>query len=334
MILNWNGKKYLEQFLPSVLASAYSNFQVIIADNGSTDNSLDFLRDNHPQVRIIELDRNHGFTRGYNLALKQVTADYYILLNSDVEVEPGWIGPMVALLENDEAIAACQPKLRAFYDKKMFEYAGAAGGWIDRYGYPFSRGRIFEVLETDEGQYDWPEPIFWASGAALFIRPGVFHAMQGFDEYFFAHMEEIDLCWRIQLSGKQIWSCPFSVVYHVGGGTLPRGNPRKTFLNFRNNHIMLWKNLPFGRRWKVLPVRVLFDWATAVRSLLSGRFGDFFAVIRAHVAVLGWLVGGRRQSAFPADKKGILRGVFEGNVAWQHFVKKKNRFSEILPESH
>ena len=183
-------------------------------------------------MRIIRLTENHGFAKGYNEALKQVTADYYVLLNSDVEVTEGWLEPMVNLLETNKTIAACQPKLLAFHNKNLFEYAGAAGGWIDKYGYPFAKGRVFDVCEEDKGQYDQTEPIFWASGAALFIRSNVYHEVKGFDEYFFAHQEEIDLCWRIQLAGYEMYSCPESVVYHVGGGTLPKGNSKKTFLEF------------------------------------------------------------------------------------------------------
>ncbi len=235
VILNWNGRKFLEQFLPSVLASTYTDYSVIVADNGSTDDSIAFLAANFPQVRIINNGQNFGFAKGYNEALKLVESEYYILLNSDVEVSPGWIEPMVSLLENDAQMAACQPKILSYHNKTMFEYAGAAGGWLDKYGYPFAKGRVFDICEEDKGQYDQVEPIFWASGAALFVRSTVYHQMKGFDEYFFAHQEEIDLCWRIQLAGYTVFSCPSSVVYHVGGGTLPKGNSLKTFLNFRNN---------------------------------------------------------------------------------------------------
>ena len=330
MILNWNGRKYLEQFLPFLLQTRYQGMELIIADNGSTDDSLDFLRLHYPQLRIIALDKNHGFAGGYNQALQQVESDYYVLLNSDVEVEPGWLEPMVELLEKNPSIAACQPKLLTWGNRKLFEYAGGSGGWLDNYGYPFARGRVFDQYEEDHGQYDNACPVFWASGAALFIRARVFHTVGGFDEYFFAHQEEIDLCWRIQLAGYTIFACPASVVYHVGGGTLPKGNSLKTFLNFRNNRIMLSKNLPLSRKLWVVPVRNLLDAVSAWKGLLSGDAGYFIAVIRAHIAFLRWWLFHRKKSVFPASRKGNLQGLYKGNVAWQHFVKKRNRFSEIV----
>jgi hypothetical protein len=330
VILNWNGKKYLEQFLPSLLATTYANMEVIIADNGSTDSSVDFLKAYYPSLRLIRFEENFGFAKGYNEALKQVPADYYVLLNSDVEVEPGWLAPMVNLLEGDSTIAACQPKLLSWSNKKLFEYAGGAGGWLDQYGYPFAKGRIFDKFEEDHGQYDEVVPLFWASGACMLIKAKLFHEMRGFDNYFFAHQEEIDLCWRLQLAGYKVYSCPASVVYHVGGGTLPKGNALKTFLNFRNNRIMLSKNLPLSKKLWVIPVRNLLDAVSAWKGLLSGDAGYFIAVIRAHMAFFGWWLFHRRKSVFPKKRKGSLAGYYKGNVAWQHFVKKKNSFSEIV----
>ncbi|MGQ0739769.1 MAG: glycosyltransferase family 2 protein [Bacteroidota bacterium] len=330
VILNWNGKKYLEQFLPALLKTTYQHMQVVIADNGSSDDSVEFLQQHYPAIRLIRFAKNHGFAKGYNEALKQVTAPYYVILNSDVEVQPGWLQPMVDLLETDRTIAVCQSKLLAWHDKRMFEYAGGAGGWLDKYGYPFARGRIFDKYEEDRGQYDTAEPIFWASGAAMFIRSSVFHELKGFDEYFFAHQEEIDLCWRIQLAGYTIYSCPASVVYHVGGGTLPKGNSLKTFLNFRNNRIMLSKNLPFAKKLQVVPVRNLLDAISAWKGLLSGDGGYFIAIVRAQVAFIKWWLFHRKKSVFPVSKKGVLKGCYPKNIAWQHFVKKKNKFSEIV----
>jgi GT2 family glycosyltransferase len=330
VILNWNGKHFLEQFLPSVLSSAYPGYEVIIADNGSSDDSLAFLATHYPALRIIRFDQNMGFAKGYNEALKQVECDYYVLLNSDAEVTKNWLEPMVELLETDASIAACQPKLLSFKNKTLFEYAGAAGGWLDKYGYPFAKGRIFDICEEDHGQYDQTEPIFWASGAALFIRARVFHEVNGFDEFFFAHQEEIDLCWRIQLAGYKIYSCPVSVIYHVGGGTLPRGNSRKTYLNFRNNKIMLSKNLPFPKRFWVMSVRNVLDAISAFKTLLSGDAGYFVAILRAHVAFAKWWWFYRKKSVFPVTRKGSLSGYFQKNIAWQHFVKKKKAFSEIV----
>ena len=332
VILNWNGRKYLEQFLPSVILHSGSA-DIIVADNGSTDDSLDFLKISFPTVGILRLEKNYGFAKGYNEALKQVKADYYVLLNSDVEVTHNWLNPMAALLNSNSKIAACQPKVLSFHNKKMFEYAGAAGGWIDKYGYPFAKGRVFDVCEEDSGQYDNSEPIFWASGAAMFIRSNVFHEAKGFDEYFFAHQEEIDLCWRIQLEGHSIYSCPASIVYHVGGGTLPRGNSKKTWLNFRNNRIMLSKNLPWKRKLWVMPFRNLLDAISAWKGLLSGDGGYFIAVIKAHVSFIKWWLFHRRKSNFPLQKTGNLSGIFAGNVAWLHFAKKKRTFTEIVKKT-
>jgi GT2 family glycosyltransferase len=333
VILNWNGRKYLEQFLPSVLSSVDANSRIVVADNGSTDDSISFLETNYPGIQIIRFTQNYGFAKGYNEALKQVEAQYYVILNSDVEVKPGWLQPMFTLLENDITIAACQPKILSFNNKKVFEYAGAAGGWLDKYGYPFGKGRIFDVCEEDNGQYDQTEPIFWASGAALFIRSSIFHQANGFDEYFFAHQEEIDLCWRIQLAGYKIYSCPSSVVYHVGGGTLPRGNSLKTYLNFRNNKIMMSKNLPFAKKIWIMPVRNFLDSLSAWKGLLSGDGGYFVAILRAQVAFIKWWLFYQKKSVFPVTKKGSLSGYFQKNIVWQHFAKKKQLFSEIVAKT-
>ena len=334
VILNWNGRKYLEQFLPSVLLSSYEAVELVVVDNGSTDDSISFLQQHYPGMRIIRFEKNYGFAKGYNEALKQVAADYYVLLNSDVKVPPGWLTPMVDLLENNKSIAACQPKILSFNDKKMFEYAGAAGGWLDKYGYPFAKGRIFDVCEEDHGQYDQSEPIFWASGAALFIRSEVFDKMKGFDEYFFAHQEEIDLCWRIQLAGYKIYSCPVSVVYHVGGGTLPRGNSLKTYLNFRNNRIMMSKNLPLSKKLWVMPVRNFLDALSAWKGLLTGDGGYFIAILRAQISFVKWWLFYQKKSVFPVNKKGKLSGYLQKNMVWQHFAKKKKSFSEIVGKTN
>ncbi len=316
-----------------MLASAYSNFNVIIADNGSSDDSVSFLQHTYPGIRLIRFDHNLGYARGYNESLKQVESDYYVLLNSDVEVKTGWLEPMVNLLENNKDIAACQPKILSFNNKNLFEYAGAAGGWLDKYGYPFAKGRVFDICEEDQGQYDQAGSIFWASGAALFIRAKVFHEMKGFDEYFFAHQEEIDLCWRMQLSGYKIYSCPSSIVYHVGGGTLPRGNSLKTYLNFRNNRIMLSKNLPLSKKLWILPARSFYDGISAWKGLLTGDGGYFIAIIRAHFAFLNWWLFYKKKSIFPAHKDRPLSGYLSKNMVWQHFVKKKKYFSEIVGKS-
>lgn len=333
VILNWNGRNYLEKFLPFILNSTYKNYDVIIADNGSSDDSVSFIEKNYIGVRLIRFEKNLGFAKGYNEVLKEISGDYYVLLNSDVEVNPGWLEPMVTLLESDKNIAACQPKILSYDHREKFEYAGAAGGWLDEFGYPFAKGRVFDITEEDNGQYDQQEPIFWASGAALFIRPSVFHEVNGFDNYFFAHQEEIDLCWRIQLAGYKIYSCPASVIYHVGGGTLPRGNSLKTYLNFRNNRIMLSKNLPVSKKLWVMPVRNFLDAISAWKGLLTGDGGYFIAILRAQFAFIKWWLFFRKRSVFPATRKGRLEGFLKKNMAWQHFVKKRKKFSEIVSKS-
>jgi GT2 family glycosyltransferase len=333
VILNWNGKNYLEKFLPSVVATDYSNLEIIIIDNGSTDDSITFLREKYSSVRIIGFEKNNGFAGGYNAALKQVTADYFALLNSDVEVKKDWIQHMVAMLESDELLAACQPKILSYKNRKLFEYAGAAGGWIDKFGYPFARGRIFDICEEDHGQYDDPGLIFWASGAALFVRAEVFRQVKGFDEYFFAHQEEIDLCWRIQYLGYRLISCPQAVVYHVGGGTLPRGNTRKTYLNFRNNLIMLGKNLPWSEKWWKIPYRIFLDNVSALKGLFKGDGGYFIAIERAHLAFIKWILFKQRYSRFPDRRNKRFCGVYPHNLVWQHFVKKKKYFTEIVKKA-
>jgi len=330
VILNWNGRNFLEKFLPSVLASTYANKKIVVADNTSTDDSIVFLKEKYPKVSIIQNKSNEGFAKGYNTALKQVTADYYVLLNSDVEVSTGWIEPVIELMELDKAIAACQPKILAYNKKNQFEYAGASGGWIDALGYPFSRGRVFDDCETDNGQYDDAGPCFWASGAAMFVRSSVYHELGGLDEYFFAHQEEIDLCWRAQLAGYKIFVQPASVVYHVGGGTLPKGNSLKTFLNFRNNLTMMAKNLPFCTALWKLPFRILLDAISAWRGLLSGDGGYFLAICKAHLHFTGWLLFKKKQSGFPVKRNRKLYGCYSGTVVWDYFIKKKKNFSEII----
>jgi GT2 family glycosyltransferase len=259
-----------------------------------------------------------------------VKAEYYMLLNSDAQVKADWLDHMVKLMESDQNMAVCQPKLLSFKNPKCFEYGGGAGGWIDKYGYPFAKGRIFDITEEDHGQYDEVAPVFWCSGAALFIRSSVFWEVGGFDEYFFAHQEEIDLCWRIQLLGYRLSSCPASIVYHVGGGTLPRGNSLKTFLNFRNNLIMLAKNLPFWQRCYKIPYRIFLDTVSATKGLINGDGGYFVAIFRAHFALIKWILFKQGESKFPVRKSRDLQGVYHHNLVWQHFIKGKKFFREIV----
>jgi GT2 family glycosyltransferase len=330
VILNWNGKKFLEQFLPSVQASTYGNKKVIVADNASTDDSLPFLAAQYPQVGILKNPVNEGFAKGYNTALKQVKSDYYVLLNSDVEVTPGWIEPIIELMEADASIAACQPKMLSYHQKSHFEYAGACGGWIDTFGYPFSRGRIFDVCEEDKGQYNDAVPCFWASGAALFVKSAVYHQLGGLDEYFFAHQEEIDLCWRIQLAGYKVYVQPQSQVYHVGGGTLPKGNSKKVYLNFRNNLVMMAKNLPAGAAWCKIPFRLWLDAIAAWKGLLGGDGGYFMAIAKAHMGFVQWFFSKKDPSTMPIKRTNVQIGRYNGSVIWQHFIKRKQSFLEIV----
>ncbi len=329
VILNWNGRKFLEEFLPSVVASTYVHKKIIVADNASTDDSISFLKKNYPEVSIILNPSNEGFAKGYNLALQQVTADYYVLLNSDVEVTPFWIEPIVSLMESDRKIAACQPKVLSHANRTQFEYAGASGGWIDKFGYPFCRGRIFEICERDEGQYNTVQPCFWASGAAMFVRAELYQQQGGLDEFFFAHQEEIDLCWRLQLAGYSIYVHPTSVVYHVGGGTLPKGNSRKTFLNFRNNLVMLYKNLPRPVVFFILFFRMLLDGIAAYKALFSGDAKSFVAIAKAHLHFFKWVLFQQKKSLFPVSRNGKIMGIYHGSIIWQYFLQKKSRFSDI-----
>ena len=330
VILNWNGKSFLEKFLPNVLSSDYENLRVIVADNASTDGSVFYVKSRFPNVEVIINLENEGFAKGYNSALKSVVSDYYILLNSDVEVDHDWIAPVILLMESDEEIGAAQPKIMSFENKGTFEYAGASGGWIDKFGYPFARGRVFDICETDYGQYQNAVEVFWATGAALFVRSSVFHELGGFDEYFFAHQEEIDLCWRMQRLGYKIYVEPASVVYHVGGGTLPMGTRKKTYLNFRNNLVMLSKNLKFRESIIKIPVRIILDNVAAFQALIKGDFSIFISIESAHLHYLGWLLFGKKSKKMPKIKMTELRGVYNGSVVWMFFVKKLKTFQEIV----
>lgn len=332
VILNWNGCEMLRTFLPSVVRhSEGADIEVCVADNGSTDASVDMLRKEFPSVRIILLEQNHGFADGYNLALQQVDAEYVVLLNSDVEVTAHWLEPMVAYLERHLEVAACQPKIRSQRQKEYFEYAGAAGGFIDKYGYPFCRGRIIGVVEKDENQYDTVIPLFWATGAALFIRRSDYLEAGGLDGRFFAHMEEIDLCWRLRSRGRQIVCIPQSVVYHVGGATLKKENPQKTFLNFRNNLVMLYKNLPEEELNKVMRIRTCLDYVAALTFLLKGDVGNARAVMRARKDFK------RQCPSFSSSReenlrKNTLNAIPErskSSILWQFYARGCKRFSQL-----
>lgn len=283
MILNWNGAALLRQFLPAVLVHS-DGAQIVVVDNASTDDSVAVLATEFPAVRLVRHASNLGFCEGYNQALRQLpdSVRYAVLLNSDVQVTPNWLRPLRQLLEERPAVAAVQPKLRAYAEPELFEYAGAGGGYLDRLGYPFCRGRLFDTLETDHGQYDDPRPVAWATGACMLVRLSEWHAQGGLESEFFAHMEEIDLCWRLWNAGHEVWYHGGSTVYHVGGGTLHKSNPRKTYLNFRNGLALVYKNTAAPELTGVLLTRLALDWVAALRFLLQGETADARAVLRAH----------------------------------------------------
>lgn len=328
VILNYNGRHFLEQFLSGVIAHS-PQAEVVIIDNASKDDSRDWLQNHFPEIRCIALPENLGFAGGYNAGLAYIEAKYWVLLNSDVAVSPHWLEPLQDFLDQHPRVAACQPKILSQREPEHFEYAGAAGGFIDYLGYPFCRGRIFETIESDEGQYNDYCEVFWATGACLMIRSEVFWELGGFDEAFFAHMEEIDLCWRIQRSAREIYYCGESTVFHVGGGTLPKDNPHKTFLNFRNSLAMLYKNLPKFRVIWVLLIRFFLDFLAAMLFLGRGQASDSYAVLRAYIDFYRHLPTWRskRRAALPLYPQ--LRGVMPRSLVFQYFVLGKKHFSQL-----
>ena len=331
VILNYNGKKFLEEFLPNVIANTNAEMaEIVVADNASTDDSVAFMRERFPDIRLIVNDFNGGFATGYNIALKQIEAEYFVLLNSDIEVTPQWIEPVVELMDSDPNIAACQPKILSYYDKEKFEYAGASGGFIDKYGYPFCRGRVFQHLEEDHGQYDDACEVFWATGACMFVRADLYLQHGGLDDSFFAHMEEIDFCWRMKNLGYKIYCCPQSKVYHIGGGTLPKSSARKTYLNFRNNLSLLYKNLPSNRVFWTIAYRIVLDWVAALKFLCGGGLKDYWAVIRAHFAFY------RRIPSLRKVRKGLPKQlvgqVYQRNIVFENFLRGKKLYSELDPQ--
>ena len=322
----------MRRFLPSVIAGCADEGEVIVADNGSTDDSLEMLRTEFPEVRILPLDRNYGFAEGYNQAFRQLEGyEYLLLLNSDVECTDGWLRPLREYMDAHPDVAACQPKVRAEWDRSRLEYAGACGGFIDRDGYPFCRGRLFAVAEEDKGQYDDVADVFWATGAALMIRAEDWRNVGGLDGRFFAHNEEIDLCWRLRSRGRRIVCIPQSVVYHVGGGTLPQDNPRKTYLNFRNNLTMLYKNLPEGEMQRVLRRRTVLDWVAALQFIAKFDFANASAIFHARRDFKAW------RADFKADREAnlaatVLRDIPERrliSLLWQYYARGRKRFSQL-----
>ena len=332
VILNWNGAKMLRQYLPSVLEYSRDEAVVYVADNASTDESIILLKELFPEVKLILLEKNWGFAEGYNKALSQVEAEYYLLLNSDIEVTHHWLTPLIEFMDVHPEVSACQPKLLSIYNKDMFEYAGASGGYIDNFGYPFCRGRLFDVVEEDNGQYDYATEILWATGAALMIRSKDYWEVGGLDGRFFAHNEEIDLCWRLCIRGRKIYCLPESYVYHVGGGTLPKSNPMKTFLNFRNNLTMLYKNLPDQELQHVMRWRWFLDYLAAWETLILNRnWGDFKAIYSARRAFKRW------RKDFDADRQQIQASRvaqrvperYSFSLLWQYYAKGRKHFSDL-----
>ncbi len=326
VILNWNGVNHLRTFLPSVMTSSYPNLEIVVGDNASTDESLTFIEAAYPSIRIIRNNENYGFTGGYNKVLQQVEADYYILLNSDVEVHPGWIEPVIELMESDPQIAVAAPKILDYNKKDHFEHAGAAGGFIDSFGYPFCQGRMFYEIEKDNGQYNTSREVFWATGAAMFIKKKCWDEAQGFDERFFAHMEEIDLCWRLKNRGYKVMYCAESYVYHLGGGTLNTENPFKTYLNFRNNLLLLKKNLPFWRGASIITTRFFLDFTALLRFLSEGKRKDAWAVSKAHQNFARNIF--HSEEEHHRGKLPIrLSGMYRGSIVKEFFIKKCHQFS-------
>lgn len=333
VILNWNGAKMLETYLPGILQEAGEVADVYVADNASTDGSVALLERQFPTCKRIVLEKNWGFADGYNKALAQIEAPYYLLLNSDIEVTAGWLHPLLEWMDTHPKAAACQPKILSLHQRDSFEYAGASGGYMDKYGYPFCRGRIFDVVEKDAGQYDHPCRVLWATGAALMIRSADYWKAGGLDGRFFAHNEEIDLCWRLALLDREVYCVPQSVVYHLGGGTLPKSNPMKTYLNFRNNLTMLYKCLPEEELHRVMRVRLVLDYVAALKMLLADRnWGEFCAVVKARRSFAKW------KKQFAPIRKEIQQhrvqaapaGILPLSLLWQYHVKGNKTFSALV----
>lgn len=336
VILNWNGIGFLKQFLQTVISHSTDNNTVIyIADNGSTDGSAEWLEENHKDVKLIRLGKNHGFAGGYNRALAKIKAEYYILLNSDIEVTEGWLNPLVDYMDKNPEVASCQPKILAYNNKDHFEYAGASGGYIDKYGYPFCRGRILHKTEKDTGQYDDPVDTFWSSGACMIVRATAWKICGGLDASFFAHMEEIDLCWRFHKAGFRVSCNPASVVYHVGGGTLPYNSDLKTYLNFRNSLFMLFKNLPDDDLKRIILRRKLLDGLAGILFLLKGKFGSFKSIIKAHKDLNKYdsLLWDRRAIVKKLEIKNFHIPVLNKSIVFEFYVKGHKTFDSLKTEN-
>lgn len=330
IILNWNTAHFLKQFLPSVVRARYPNKEIYVIDNNSADESVAMMKTDFPEVHLLIMAENKGYATSYNYGLSTIQADYYILLNSDIEVTEDFMTPIINLMEKNPGIGICQPKLLSLAEKQTFEYAGAAGGWIDRMGYPFARGRVLLTVEKDSGQYDAVQEIFWATGACMFLKKEVYQKIGGFYDYYWMHQEDIDLCWRAQKSGFKIYTCPDSVVYHIGGGSLSWENHLKTFLTYRNNYILLSRNLPVYRSLPLLLLRMAADSTGSVYFLFKRKSGISKAMIKAIFAYFYWLF-------FYPDKKNLqargfknMAGVYNGTILFPYFFKNRRKFSDIV----
>ncbi len=330
IILCWNGRTFLETFLPSVIEhTPISEARIIIADNGSTDDSEEVVK-KFPTAEWLPLNHNYGFSEGYNQAIAQTNAKWIVLLNQDVEVSAGWLTSLLSFADQHQGLAACQPKIMSLNRQTHFEYAGAAGGFIDKYGYPFCRGRIFDTIEEDKDQYNNAIEIAWASGACLMVKRDAYTNAGGLDAEFFAHMEEIDLCWRIKNMGMEVWYVPGSKVFHLGGGSLPQGNPKKTYLNFRNSLMMLYKNLPSHIRRRIIFLRILIDHIAAYRALFSGNTKDFKAIAKAHFHFLFKIKTWKKKQMVKNNVNYLkLPGFYNGSIVWNYFIQKKKKFKDL-----
>lgn len=332
VILNWNGIHLLEKFLPVLIEYTDPELaDIIVVDNASADSSVSYITSNFPKIILLRHEQNFGFAEGYNRALKDLGYSFFVLLNSDVEVSPRWLEPMMHCITREKDIAAVMPRIRSWHNREYFEHAGAAGGLLDRFGYPFCRGRIFNAVEKDCGQYDTSREVFWASGACMLVRADIYHAAGGLDNFFFAHMEEIDLCWRMQNMGYRIFFCHTSTVFHIGGATLPKKDHRKTFLNFRNNFILLYKNLPPPGLHRILIARVILDWISALFFLVKAEVAEAYAVMKAHFSILMHISNLRRKRR---DTRKVIREyktslLFPKSIVYQFFIRGKRKYSDL-----
>lgn len=331
VLLSYNSLDLLRDFLPKILQTTPPEHEIVVVDNGSTDGTSGFMKENYPDTRVVRVEVNKGFTNGYKESLSKINAKHYALVSSDIEVTSGWTEPVVDLMNSDESIAICQPKIKSYHKKSDFEYAGAAGGFIDKFGYPFCRGRLFFDVEEDKGQYDDNMEIFWASGACFFIRSDVYHNLGGLDDDFFAHMEEIDLCWRAKNQGYKVMACPSSEVYHMGGYIINYGSPAKTYRNFRNNLILLTKNLPSGQLFPILILRLFLDGLAFWQHIVSGKGKSALQILKAHfhfhLGIFKWL---KKRKEFPViQNKRNTKGIYSKSIVWKYFIEKKKKFSEL-----